>query len=125
MSILGSIAGSVAMSLAKNLFSGGSGDGKQQGGVQIINRTKPETQAEAVARLRKSVKELGGYKGEKRIWKAKQRQSMIGKKRPLNSAKNRTAEIYAELLKMGRIASSIPVGVARSRSISKPRIKQV
>ena len=120
MSIMGSIAGAVAGKAMSALLNGDGGGRQRPGGVQIINRVKPETPAEMVARLRKSVEALGGKKGQ-RYWDEKRRrQSMIGKKKALESAKSK-AEQYVQLMREAeRAASGTPSGVARSRSIGKP-----
>jgi hypothetical protein len=119
MTIISGIASAVAGTALKALFDGGS---KQQpGGVQIINRVKPETPAEMVARLRKSVEALGGKKGQKYWDEKRRRQSMIGKKKPLESAKSKAAQYLQLMAEAERAASGTPAGVVRSRSIGKPR----
>ena len=119
--IIGSIVSAVASQALKTMFDGGGGGKQQPGGVQIINRVKPETPAEMVARLRKSVEALGGKKGQKYWDEKRRRQSMIGKKKPLKSAKSKAAQ-YAQLMKDAEdAASGTPAGVVRSRSIGKPR----
>lgn len=119
MSILSSIAGSLAGTLAKNILGGSDDSGGGKGGVQIINRVKEESHAEMVARLKKSVESLGG-KDWQRYEAEKRRRSLDAQKKPLESAESR-ADYYRKLfINAKRAASGTPTS-----SISKPRIKQV
>jgi hypothetical protein len=118
VAIIGSIVSAAAGQALKTIFNGG--DGKQQpGGVQIVKQFKKETTAEMVERLRKSVEALGGKKGQKYWDEKRRRQSMIGQRKPLKSAKSKAAQYWDVLEEARRTAAGTQINVARSSAIKK------